>query len=771
MMRTRLNPLACSLARSFLLLVPAILAAGLPAQGREPESGLVALHQACLDASTDAVVLNVAAHPDDEASRTRLILRRKHGVRVVTAYATYGDGGQNAVGREIGPELGYLRVRETLTAAAMSDVEVLWLGMEDFGFSKTLEETLSFWGKDRLRDAMREVIERVKPDIIVTNHNTKRGHGHHRACAWAILEVLKERAAKGQSVPPMFGRSGPEDAWVTVDPGELDPMRGETYARMAHDAWVQHVTQGPWGAHNPLRVGKEWWQLVYPEGREREQVASWGSWLPKRSADLLPRGAASLPPEQLRRDVTELLGKAVRGGSVAAQRTRALQRVLLALANVRAEVWLERETVPLGGEGKAYVVLHGHEKVTGLKVTCEGAAGDPMNVPVRSRYFEMPSPAAGTPKAKPKTLAGRFSVAFSPRPAENGETPVGPEPSFVTVEVTFELDGVPIKLRPALHYTTVSPIEVHLDRNVIMVLKGDAVERTFSASVRTHRDNEPDSPVRLSMGPGIQAISAPGRLQLTKDHDEARLLVTATIDPAELTLDAGILVGYRANSARVHVVPVDVRVPEGLRVGLVRGPDDTTERALADLGVDATVLERDTLMTVPLENFSTLLLDIRVNFHRPDLAEMRGRILEFCRAGGRVVVMYHKPREWNSRDADQSLAPFPLTVGRGRVTEEDAAVVLLHPEHRLWQYPNTITLADFDGWVQERGLNFPSRWDKAWTSLMEMKDAGDKKPHQGALLYTKYGKGDYVYCSLAIYRQLRIGKAGAARILINLLAR
>ena len=71
---------------------------------------------------------------------------------------------------------------------------------------------------------------------------------------------------------------------------------------------------------------------------------------------------------------------------------------------------------------------------------------------------------------------------------------------------------------------------------------------------------------------------------------------------------------------------------------------------------------------------------------------------------------------------------------------------------------------------EERGLNFPTRWDKAWTPLFEMKDSGAKKPSHGSLLYTKYGRGDYVYCSLSIYRQLRIGKAGAARILINLLA-
>ena len=106
-----------------------------------------------------------------------------------------------------------------------------------------------------------------------------------------------------------------------------------------------------------------------------------------------------------------------------------------------------------------------------------------------------------------------------------------------------------------------------------------------------------------------------------------------------------------------------------------------------------------------------------------------------------------------------------------RTTEEDSPVVMLQPEHRLWSHPHTITAADFTGWVQERGLNFPDKWDPAWTPLLELKDSGDKKASQGALLHTQYGRGDFVYCSLVLYRQLRVGSQGAARILINLLSR
>lgn len=754
---------------SIRTFVPFLVAGALAAQQREPDAGLVALHQACLDASTDAVVLNIAAHPDDEASRTRYMLRRKHGASVVTAYATYGDGGQNAIGREIGPELAYIRVRETLAAAAMSDVGVMWLGFEDFGFSKTLEETLDVWGRDRLRDAMRQVIDTVEPDLIVTNHHIARGHGHHRACAWAIVEILKEREKSGDRVPPMFGRCGPEDAWVTTDPGELDPMRGQTYARLAHDAWVLHESQGPWGPHNPLHVGKEWWELVYPEGRERSKVDGWARWLPQPKGSVVPRFAATLPVARLR----EMLGEVLHEAGPKADVGRAASRALLALANVRVEVWLQRDSVPVGGEGRAYVIVHGHQHTADIEVACQGRAGQPVNAPVQTRVFELP-PTPADPKAKPQPMPGKFSVTFSPATAEDGSAPAGPEPSFVDVEVAFTLRSAgvehPIRVLERLAYTTVEPVVVKPDRAVLMIPAGKTAERTFSASIKSHRQSEPDTPIRLAMGPGIQATSAPGRLQLGKENDEARVLVTAKIEPDELTPDAGILIGHGDYSARVRVLPVDVQVPDGMRVGLIRGPDDTTERALADLGVAFDVLERDTLSTVDLNRYSALLVDIRANYHRPDLAEMRSRILEFCRSGGRVLVMYHKPREWNSSEPDKSLAPFPFTVSRERVTEENAEVKFLVPDHRLLQHPHRITSADFENWVQERGLNFPSRWDPAWTPLFEMKDSSEKEPSRGSLLYTEYGKGDYIYCSLAIYRQLRVGNPGAARLLINLLA-
>ncbi len=794
-----LRPLA--LPRALLLASAALPAVVAPAQNAEPAAGFVAEHQAWLDANSDVVVLNVAAHPDDESSRTNMMLRRKHGMRVVQVYSTYGDGGQNAIGREIGPALARIRVRETLRAAAMSGAEVRWLGMPDFGFSKTREETLKFWGEDEFKDRMRRVFDEVDPDVVITNHSLDKGHGHHRASIWAAIELLKERERAGRYAPRLYSRSGVDKAQLAFDPAELDPARGHTYARLAWDAWTQHESQGPWGGHKPLRVGKDYWRVVHPEGVSAADAADLDGWarLVGGTVDsALPADFRTYAPEQrwrsaagVRRALLEQAGKSSdrRRSRVWRRRAGAVQRLMLAMRGVRAEVWLEREAVPRGGRGKGYVVLHGHEQVQDVRVRSGDRDGEVVRQPVRQTPFDdrprgkpklstpptrgdgppAPTPPKGVVAADP--LPGRFEWSFACAYGLDEALPDGPEPSFASVTVSFTLDGERFEVTEALPYTPVDPVALTFDREVVLVPRGQKSVRTLSVTAESQLEDPVEAAVQLQMGPGITAEATPGRITLTQEQREARVLVQATIDAGEMTPDAGLAVGFGDARVRLPLRLVDVTVPDGLRVGLVRGPEDTTERTLADLGIPFVHLDRDALVSTDLDPFSVVFLDIRAYHHRPELAEVRERLQQFCRGGGRVVSMYHKPGEWNAKEGHPLLSPFALTVGNERVTEEDAAVTLLNPEHRLMTYPHRIQASDFDGWVQERGLNFPKTWDDAWLPMLGMKDSGEEKQHQGSLLYTSYGKGDFVYCSLSLYRQLRKGNPGAVRLLVNLLAR
>jgi hypothetical protein len=441
------------------------------------------------------------------------------------------------------------------------------------------------------------------------------------------------------------------------------------------------------------------------------------------------------------------------------------------------------------------VVVHGVDKVRDLHVRCRDREAEPVPASARrSPFAALPAvpggssaaaavgtdssdssadgaPASRQAPAEPAPDPGRLAVTFPYSAADDGGRVTEPEPAWVALEVTFELDGVPIRLHPRLPFTSVDPIELRWDRDVVMVPRGQTSQRILGATVVSHRESDLEEPVRLGISSGVAAEAIPARLSLSREHPEARLLVRATFAADELPAEPVLRMEVNGQKAPLRIVPVEVFVPPGLKVGLVRGPDDTLEGALADLGVAYQALDRDTLATARLEQFTTLLLDMRAYHHVPELAENRDRILQFCRAGGRVVSMYHKPGEWNERQGHPLLSPFPLTIGNERVTEEDAPVTMLQPTHRIWTQPHEITAHDFDGWVQERGINFPSKWDPAWTPLLEMKDSGDNKVSQGALLYTQYGRGDFVYCSLVLYRQLRVGNVGAARILVNLLAR
>ena len=141
------------------------------------------------------------------------------------------------------------------------------------------------------------------------------------------------------------------------------------------------------------------------------------------------------------------------------------------------------------------------------------------------------------------------------------------------------------------------------------------------------------------------------------------------------------------------------------------------------------------------------------------------RLFDWVEAGGTLVVQYNTSFE----QVTDRLGPFPLKLGRDRVTDEESKVTLLAPEHPLLTTPNRIGPADFEGWVQERGLYFPATWDERYTPLLGMADPGEKES-KGALLAARHGKGTYVYTGLSFFRQLPAGVPGAIRLFANLVS-
>lgn len=216
--------------------------------------------------------------------------------------------------------------------------------------------------------------------------------------------------------------------------------------------------------------------------------------------------------------------------------------------------------------------------------------------------------------------------------------------------------------------------------------------------------------------------------------------------------------------AEAHAVHVDL-VRSGDRVGYVSGPGDEVPGVLRQLGFSVTLLSADDLLRGDLARFDAVVLGIRAANTRPELREALPRLHAWVAEGGTLVVQYNTSFEL----VTDALGPFPLKLGRDRVTVEESGVRLLAPEHPLLTTPNRISAADFEGWVQERGLYFPASWDERYVPLLGMADPGEAET-KGSLLAARHGKGTYVYTGLSFFRQLPAGVPGAIRLFANLVS-
>ena len=220
--------------------------------------------------------------------------------------------------------------------------------------------------------------------------------------------------------------------------------------------------------------------------------------------------------------------------------------------------------------------------------------------------------------------------------------------------------------------------------------------------------------------------------------------------------------------ARVAVRSVPVARLDGLRVGYVMGVGDEVPAGIAALGATVELLDDAALAALEAggPGFDAIMVGTRAYAVREDLREHNQRLLEYARRGGNLIVLY-QTQEY----VPSAMAPYPASLPRGaeEVSEEDAPVRLLRPEHPLLTTPNRITEADFDGWIEQRGSKFFADWDTAYTPLIETHDRG-QAPQEGVWLTAPVGEGRFTYLALALHRQLPYGVPGAYRILSNVLA-
>lgn len=266
----------------------------------------------------------------------------------------------------------------------------------------------------------------------------------------------------------------------------------------------------------------------------------------------------------------------------------------------------------------------------------------------------------------------------------------------------------------------------------------------------------------------------------------------ASIKSNQLNLDANfiadgitynkkqVLIQYPHLPSLQYFMPATVAVLKGdiqtkaKKVGYVQGAGDFIPEFLRMAGIQVDVLKDEDFYgnsdeSVEGQNklfqYDAIVLGIRANNTEKKLGRWMPFLWSYVKAGGNLVMQYNTSQDTT---VDQ-LGIYNFSIANKRVTEENAEVTFLNPNHKLLNFPNKITADDFKGWVQERGAYFPDQWDAAYEPLFEMHDT-DEKPLQGSTLYARYGKGNFIYTPLAFFRQLPAGNVGAARLFLNFLS-
>lgn len=778
-----------------------------------------------------ATVLHVAAHPDDENRLLLAYLSRVRNYRTGYLSITRGDGGQNEIGGEFGEKLGLARTHELLAGRRFDGARQFFTRALDFGYSKSMTEALAVWDHDQVLGDVVRVIRTFRPDVIVTRFAPvaqNGNHGHHNASALLALEAFKisgdpksypEQIVEGLKPwqPKRILQNGGTS--LSIAAGGSDPVTGDAVQTIASRTSAQHKTQfgpgGGGGGRGPsggAGARQETFGLLGGEPAKDDIMdgidLTWAR-VPGGAeiGRLTTNALAEFQAEDPSASVPALL--AIRNllaelpfDSVVGDKHVQLDRILAACLGLSVETTAPQAEVVPGDKVKltASVALPPKSQVRWLAVNVRFPGGSvhvdrgnssgpsaeitvyvPSSLPVSQPYWLREEAGPGMFRVADPNLIGR---------PEN--------PPVFKVEYVFEVGGEEIVLtdepvaqsiagKPPRKLTVISPVSLHFGSGVALFTPG--AKKQVEVEVTAARANaagtvQVEAPAGWSVSPASQPF------KLANAGDKTRLAFTATA-PAQAASGSFLAVadigGARFSNQRLEIrydhIPLQILQPparvravavefaaKGKAVGYLPGAGDDTVEALEQLGYKVTTLAGADLTADKLRGLDAVVIGVRAFNERTDLAANFPGLLAFVEAGGNVIAQYNRPNGLRT----QQLGPYSLSIQGPapalRVTEEDAPVTLLAPDHAALTTPNKITQADFTGWVQERGAYFPSSWDQErYVAILAMNDKGEQ-PLKSSLLIAKHGKGNYIYAGIAFFRQLPAGNPGAYRLFANLVS-
>jgi LmbE family N-acetylglucosaminyl deacetylase len=773
-------------------------------------------------------VLYIAAHPDDENSRLIAYLSKERLYRTAYLSMTRGDGGQNLIGDEQGVELGLIRTQEMLAARRIDGAEQFFTRAFDFGFTKTTDEALKTWDKEKILSDVVWVIRKFQPDVIITRfpEDARAGHGHHSASA-----VLAHEAFIAAADPNRF----PEQFKFGVKPWKTTRLLWNTFNFGSINTTSENQLKLDVGVYNAI-IGKSYGEIA---AESRTQHKSQGAALTKtrgQSIEYFTTVMGNAPSNDLLDDVTVTWNRVEGGEKIQGIIDQLINQFSLSnpektvpgLVNLYKEVlklkdgyWKEqklKEAQQLieacsglwleATVGNGYAVqgdslkinfalinrLNTNVKVTGIRVNGFDSAWQQHldfnknyvfsktivvsdKKPITNPYWLEEEMSKGSFNVKDQTLIGDAQS----KPAYEAAFNLNIEgQDFVfTRPVQYRFTD-PVRGDTYEPLTILPPVTARMDPE--LVLFADENEKSFEAYTKkqTVKNIEPKAVLENIEKLDVKKSVSNNNLiyhflaKPLKNNQEVFTSYLAFDENGKLenakelkTISYEHIprIDYFLN-AKIKFVIADVKI-SGKRIGYIEGAGDKVPAALQQMGYDVVILKEKDITTGSLQQFDAILTGVRAYDVHPWLNEKYEVLMDYINSGGNLIVQYNRNNTIGNTKV--KFGPYPFSISNTRVTDEDAEVKFLKPEHQVLNFPNKITNKDFEGWIQERGIYFAGQTDPKYETILSMHDAGE--PEQlNSLIVGDYGKGKFVYTGLVFFRELPAGVPGAYRLLANIIA-
>ena len=777
-------------------------------------------------------VLYVAAHPDDENTRLIAYLANEKKYETAYLSATRGGGGQNFLGTHLKDNLGLIRTQELLEARKIDGGQQFFTSAVDFGYSKEPVETLNFWNEEKILSDFVWIIRKFRPDIIITRFNQTPyiTHGHHTAST-ILAEKAFNLSGDPDAFPEQlkyvktwqsqrllwntsrrFFNLKEEDIekMLKIDVGVYNNKIGKSYNEIASESRSMHKSQA-FGALR--RRGSEEELIVYSQGKKAENdimegvITSWDRVKPNNELKSYLKKAKdsfninkpyeiidylSLAHRELNR-VIDRDWRVIKKNEIKNLIKASSGLFFEALSNVelasngeeikikfdiinRSPYPIKLEKIQL--DKTEYIIndsLENNKLLSvekNFKISTESKVSEKYwlkNPSEFGSYNIDDQRLIGDPDNQP-TLEAKFVFRI------NGQQISYNSPIIYKINSPINGDEYrPFNIGNPIYLNPLNNLEYYVNTNkkklkVEVISGANDVKARIYLEVSDGTKVEPefydiefknkDERKTLSFD-----ITLPGnKNSINKVSYKAKVKGDILSRGIDKIIYSHISHQTRFPKSDVSLIKFNLNI-KAKNIAYLMGSGDKVPESLSLVGYNVDLFEKKDINAEKLKNYDALIIGVRAFNSDKSLFDIKPQLMNFMESGGNVIVQYN-----TSRNLDvNKFSPYSFQLSRNRVSQENAPVRIINSKHPALNYPNKITLDDFNGWVQERGLYFPNSWSQEYETIISSNDEGEK-PNNGGILISKVGEGYFVYTSYSWFRQLPAGVSGAYKIFSNLIS-